>query len=191
MARWRVTGADRATGADVTVEVEAASRDAAVVEAGRRLLISEIEAIPEPAPPPRTPPAGEKQPSTRPLGIPPLGFGDDGLSRRERYATRAMRVAAVVMYAIGFLGLFTSGMAAGVSHWDSGSDHFHADNAIGATANAAQDLVRHMERVEGRLESIYHLAASIALLLLGAAWHVIATMVDSRGAARFTYVRRT
>jgi len=162
--KWQVTGADRETGEDKTIEVEAVDEAQAIRRAARMgLLVAsaeqegngvataevepvavEVEAIAYASPDTPKPRDHAERPGatvSQPANV-------------ER-GTTGLKIMAVIFHLAGWTAIF-----AGWADSAKRDDRFKDDNAVGATANAAEELLR--------LNSQYDVVKVGAMLIIAA-----------------------
>jgi hypothetical protein len=176
--KWQVTGADRKTGADRTITVDAEDEAQAWRRANREgVLVATATSIAADSPaPPAPPPTIEyRSPSPDSTPIQPSRPLDRVVGGMERFVYGGMNVIGVLLVIVLFLsaaGMILGGSNAGTAfRYDSDTAAFHADNAVGATANRTKEVAREVRTLNGWASIVAGLlAANLGILIVRTVW---------------------
>jgi hypothetical protein len=191
MPRWRIQGAERSTGKDASVTVEAADEDAAVRVAGANMFVESVERLPDPPVldmQSKLPPVAALSPVITPRPTAPSAAAEDGLTSMERWAVTVLRTVAILGYLIGLGNAIfhsaASRLNSSYSYEIYSTDRFQSDNAIGATANALERMKRATDRIDEHVEDWKDRQLGIVLVVAAAGWHICSIMIVNRGVSR-------
>lgn len=141
--KWVITGADRSTGADATIEVDADTKDQAIKQAGKQLLVEKVRPAKVEPPPP---PVEYASPDTpRPAEIPVASVPAERKRAEGSVGASMCTIFAALLHAIGWIAVLSGWMSSA-----SFPDRFKDDNAMGASANALESLLHTSDQYKIR-----------------------------------------
>lgn len=186
--QWEVTGADRDSGADRTITLDAADEAQARHRAGRQgLLVASLRRLPDgdrrdmfvtPSPPPTipmpdaAPPPLEYRSAPSPLE-PGHGVGPGSTPATLSWARTVLSGVATVVKMLVLAVLLVNAAGLVLHGWLGGAGMFDVDTAVfdgefapGATANRTRDLVLAVRDLQDTASVIAGILCAILAVLL-------------------------